>query len=452
MKRNPGDSPRTPQTSLERPVALNNFDKSKSAMAPGANKLAGGVSSNFRAGVVPVALVIDRGEGAELIDIDGNRLIDYYMAMGPIILGHNPPKVIEAVKRQLDKGIIFASQVDVEFEAAELVCQLVPCAERVRFVGSGTEAVQAGFRLARGATGRNLVIKFEGHYHGWLDNVLISNSPSLEAAGSEESPNAVPLTKGQDPAAYENMVVLPWNNLELLQKRLAKRDIACVIMEPAMCNTGAIMPKPGYLEGVRKACTETGTILIFDEVITGFRVTAGGAQKHFGVTPDMATFGKAIANGFPVAALAGRADLLDQLAPGKVVHGGTYNGHPVNMAATVATLKELATGEAYAKIAVQGKKLMEGIGTILRDHQVPNRIQGFPGIFHVALGTSDEITDYRSSMKMDKGRYVKLAGAMVERGVRALERGSWFLSGAHDDATIDRTLAIVEDAVKSTLR
>ncbi|MBM3547651.1 MAG: aminotransferase class III-fold pyridoxal phosphate-dependent enzyme [Alphaproteobacteria bacterium] len=433
-------------------MALNKFEKSKAAMARGTKSTAGGVNSNFRAGIAPTPLVIDRGEGAYLYDVDGNKIIDYYLGMGPIILGHNPPTVIEAAKKQLDKGILFASQVESEFEAAEWVTKLVPCAERVRFAGSGTEVVQAAFRLARAATGRNIVAKFEGHYHGWLDNVLISNSPSLEAAGPADAPNAVPLSPGQDPAAYQNMAVLPWNNLEAVQKRLAKRDVAAIIMEPAMCNTSAIHPKAGYLEGVRKACTETGTVLIFDEVITGFRVTAGGAQKFFGVTPDLATFGKAIANGFPVAALAGRADLMDQMVPGKVVHGGTYNGHPVTMAATVATLKELDKGDVYKTIEKNGKRLMEGISNILRDHQVPNRVQGFPGIFHVALGTSEPINDYRDSTKTDKARFLKLTHAMVERGVRVLDRGAWFMSGAHDDAVVDQTLQVVEDSVRSALR
>jgi glutamate-1-semialdehyde 2,1-aminomutase len=452
MKRKLTDSRRHSRESEETGMALNTFEKSKAAMARGVKRTAGGVNSNFRAGIAPTPLVIDRGEGAWLIDVDGNRIVDYYLGMGPIILGHNPPKVIEAAKKQLDKGILFASQVEAEFEAAEWVNKLVPCAERVRFAGSGTEVVQAAFRLARAATGRMIVGKFEGHYHGWLDNVLISNSPSLEAAGPADAPNAVPLSPGQDPKAYENMVVLPWNDLEAVRKRLAKKDVAAIIMEPAMCNTSAIQPKPGYLEGVRKVCSETGTILIFDEVITGFRVSAGGAQKHFGVTPDLATFGKAIANGFPVAALAGRADLMDQLVPGKVVHGGTYNGHPVNMAATVATLKELATGEPYRIIEKNGRRLMEGIGTILRDHQVPNRVQGFPGIFHVALGTSEPITNYRDSLKTDKPRFLKLTHAMVERGVRVLDRGAWFLSAAHDDAVVDRTLEVVEDAVRAALR
>ncbi|MBM3532225.1 MAG: aminotransferase class III-fold pyridoxal phosphate-dependent enzyme [Alphaproteobacteria bacterium] len=433
-------------------MALNKFEKSKAAMARGAKVLGGGTNSNFRAGVSPTPLVIDRGEGAYLYDVDGNRHVDYYLAMGPIILGHNPPGVIEAAKRQLDKGIIFASQVEAEFEAGEWVQKLVPCAERVRFAGSGTEVVQAAFRLARAATGRNVIVKFEGHYHGWLDNVLLSVGPAADAAGPADAPNLVPGSPGMDPMASKNVNVLPWNNLEKLKERLSRRDVAAVIMEPAMCNTSAIRPKDGYLEGVRKACTETGTVLIFDEVITGFRVSAGGAQKVLGVTPDLATFGKAIANGFPVAAIAGRADLMDSMVPGKVVHGGTYNGHPVNMAATVAVLSELAKGDVYRKIEKSGKRLMEGIGTILRDHQVPNRVQGFPGIFHVALGTSDPITDYRDSLKSDKARYVKLTGAMVERGVRALERGAWFLSGAHDDAVIDETLQVVEDSVRAALR
>jgi glutamate-1-semialdehyde 2,1-aminomutase len=430
-------------------MPMNTFEGSKLKMAAAAQHLAGGVSSNFRLGISPTPLVIHTAYGPYVIDADLNRLIDYYLGMGPMILGHNPPSIIKAAKLQLDRGILFAGQTEVEFEAAKLVCELVPCAERVRFGSSGTEVIQAALRLARAATGRQTIIKFEGHYHGWLDNVQWSVAPTKEACGAAERPTKVPGTVGQDPTSADQLEILGWNNLSAVVERLARGDVAAVIMEPAMCNTSAIAPRTGYLEGVREACSRTGTILIFDEVITGFRLSSGGAQKLFGVTPDLATFGKAIANGFPVAALAGQANLMERFVTGGVMHGGTYNGHPVNMAATVATLHELAKGEVYASIERRGRRLMDGITAILRRMEIPARIQGFPGIFHVAFGVTKPIETYRDTFSIDRARYVRFTTALLERGVRALERGAWFLSSEHDDAVVEKTLNAVESAAKA---
>ena len=367
--------------------------------------------------------------------------------MGPMILGHSPPAVIEAVRRQLEKGILFAGQTDVEFEAAQLFCSIVPCAERVRFTGSGSESVQAAIRLARAATGRSVILKFEGHYHGWLDNILWSTAPPLDCAGPAGRPSKVIGSAGQDPRTGETIEVLGWNDLEAVRARLAQGDVAGLIMEPAMCNSSAIAPRPSYLEGVRQACTKAATVLIFDEVITGFRLAAGGAQALFGVTPDLAVFGKALANGFPVAAIAGRADLMDLFVTGGVMHGGTYNSHPVGMAATVATLNELKKGEVYRRIARSGRRLMDGLTGLLAERQIAARCQGFPGIFHLSLGSTEPVETYRDVLTRDRAAYVRLTAAMVEHGVRALERGAWFLSGEHDDAVIDRTLEIAEAAL-----
>jgi len=236
------------------PEQLLEFDESRRRLAEAAQFLAGGVSSNFRLGMQPTPLVFDRGDGAYLIDADGNRLIDYYLGMGPMILGHRPEPVIEAVRRQIERGILFGGQSEIEFEAAELVCGMLPSAEKVRFSSSGSEAVQAALRLARAATGRGTIVKFEGHYHGWLDNIHWSIGPTLEQAGPADAPVPVPASIGQDPLVGESLAVLPWNNLELLAARLQLGDIAAVIMEPAMCNTSAILPAPGYLEGVRQLC------------------------------------------------------------------------------------------------------------------------------------------------------------------------------------------------------
>jgi glutamate-1-semialdehyde 2,1-aminomutase len=427
---------------------MNSFERSKEKMKEAGRYLAGGVSSNFRLGISPTPLVIQRGEGPYVIDADGNRLIDYYLGMGPMILGHNPPAIIEAARSQLERGILFAGQTEVEFEAARLVCELVPCAERVRFGSSGTEVIQAALRLARAATGRQTIIKFEGHYHGWLDNVQWSVAPAPELCGPPDRPAKVPGTLGQDVRSGDHLEVLGWNDLQVIARRLSQGDVAAVIMEPGMCNTSAIAPRAGYLEGVREACTQAGTVLIFDEVITGFRLSAGGAQKLFKVTPDLATFGKAIANGFPVAALAGRADFMDRFVNAGVMHGGTYNAHPVNMAATVATLRELSRGDVYASIERSGRRLMDGIAGILQGHSIPARVQGFPGIFHVALGVTKPIETFRDTFAVDRARYVRFTTALIERGVRALERGAWFLSREHDDAVIDRTLEIVDSAAR----
>jgi glutamate-1-semialdehyde 2,1-aminomutase len=222
-------------------------------------------------------------------------------------------------------------------------------------------------------------------------------------------------------------------------------------MEPIMCNQNVIMPDAGYIEGVRRICSETGTILIFDEVITGFRVAPGGAQSLLGVTPDLAVFGKAIANGLPVAAIAGRADLMDLMVTRRVMHGGTYNAHPLGMAATVATLTALADGSVHDRIAVRGRRLMEGFQTVLRNRQVAARVQGLPQIFHVTLGVRDPIHNYRDQVNADKAAYVRLTTALLGHGVRALERGAWFLSLAHDDAAIDATIEAFDRAVAEVL-
>jgi glutamate-1-semialdehyde 2,1-aminomutase len=440
-----------PQSKLLRNVSTTaplTFDESKRRMAEAARWIAGGVNSNFRAGIAPTPLVIERGEGPYLIDADGNRLIDYYLGMGPMILGHSPASVKAAVAEQLERGLLFAAQCEIEIEAARLVCALVPCAERLRFASSGSEAVQAAIRLARAATGRKIIVKFEGHYHGWMDNILWSVAPAPKAAGPREAPNAVAASNGQDEEAGRNTIVLPWNDLAALEKRLAGDDVALVIMEPVMCNSGGILPLPGYLEGVRAACTRHGTVLLFDEVITGFRLAAGGAQQRLGVTPDLATFGKAIANGFPVAALAGRADLLDRFATGGIVHGGTYNAQPISMAATVATLKELADPAVFADLERRGRRLMDGLAGALREAGVTARISGFPQIFNVALDVSGAAHDYRDLADVNKARYVAFTTALLRRGVRALERGAWFLSTAHDDAVIEATIAAAHDAAR----
>ncbi len=400
----------------------------------------GGVTSDFRLGVSPTPLVVQRAEGPYLYDIDGHRLIDYYLGMGPMMLGHRPQAIVDAAIAQLDDGILFGAQSEIEYEAARLVVEMVPCAELVRFGTTGTEANETAFRLARAATGRTTIVAFEGHYHGWLDNIAWSAAQLGGELGA--------FSKGQDVNAIRSLEVLPWNDADRLVDRLSARDVAGVIMEPAMCNTSAIAPRPGYLEAAREACNAYGTVLIFDEVITGFRLAPGGAQELLGVTPDLATFGKALANGFPVSCIAGRRELMDLIGgPGKVVHAGTYNGQAVGMAVTVATLKTLRDGSVYPTLERRGQRLMDGLRTLLEEHSLPGVVQGWPQIFHLALGRSTPIFDHRDSLSSDRELYVRFTSALLERGVRALERGAWFLSVTHDDDVIDATLEAVDAAL-----
>jgi glutamate-1-semialdehyde 2,1-aminomutase len=423
------------------------FDGSAKLIAQSAAHIAGGVNSNFRIGMAGGPLVFQRGDGPYLIDADGNRLIDYYCGMGAMVLGHTPASVQQAVKDQVDKGILYAGQSEIEFEAAKILCERIPSAQRIRFGSSGSEVAQAAFRLARAATGKRIILKFEGHYHGWFDNILWSTAPAQNAAGPEDAPVLVAGSKGQDLIDAAGLDVIGWNDLGKLEARLAKGDIAGVIMEPAMCNQGAIAPAAGYLEGALAACRKHGAILIFDEVITGFRLGRNSAQGRFGVTPDLSIFAKAIANGFPVAAIVGRADLLDLFATGGVLHGGTFNAQPVTMAAMVATQKAL-TSEHYEKSSKCGVRLRDGIAKILKDGGIKAQVTGFELMFHVGFGLDAPARNYRDLLASDKARYVQFAHALLKRGVRVLERGAWFVSSAHDDTVVDATLDAVRGAAQ----
>ena len=423
------------------------FDRSAALIADAAHTIAGGVNSNFRIGMAGGPLVFKRGEGPYLLDVNGNWLIDYYCGMGAMILGHSPKGVQQAVKEQVDKGILYAGQSEIEFEAAKILCERIPSAQRIRFGSSGSEVAQAAFRLARAATGKRVILKFEGHYHGWFDNILWSTAPAQNAAGPEDAPVLVPGSVGQDAMDAAGLDVIGWNNLARLEARLERGDVAGVIMEPAMCNQGAIAPAPGFLEGALNACRKHGAILIFDEVITGFRLGRQGAQGRFCVTPDLSIFAKAVANGFPVAAIMGRADLLDLFATGGVLHGGTFNAQPVTMAAMVATQAALVP-EQYEAASARGVRLRDGVAQILQEAGLKAQVTGFELMFHVGFGLDAPARNYRDLLRSDKALYVKFAHALLKRGVRVLERGAWFVSFAHDDGVIDATLDAVRGAAK----
>lgn len=422
------------------------FIASKKTVEEGADFVSGGVNSGYRVGLRPNPLVFTSAHGATLTDIDGNTLIDYFLGMGPMLLGHSPSVVIEAAKKQLDISLLVGGQTPIEYRAAKLVLEQMPGADLVRFASSGSEAVQVAFRVARAASKRKKIIKFEGHYHGWLDNVLWSVAPDLVLAGDPLHPNAVAGTEGQE--VGENLVVLPWNNAEMIEEELKKGQIAGIIMEPIMFNSGGILPLPGYLERVRQLCTQYGAVLIFDEVITGFRVCAGGAQEKLGVVPDLTILGKAIANGFAVAAIIGKREYMDLIGSGKVMHGGTYNTQSVSMAATVATLETIASGTPHKIIDETGTSLINGLREEFEKAGVQHEIIGFPAVFNLRFDLKGPI-DYRSAIKANRERYMNFAHELLTRGIRILPRGTWFLSSAHENSDIDKTLSAVRDVIKS---
>jgi glutamate-1-semialdehyde 2,1-aminomutase len=317
-------------TTTQPPSTTRTLDRSRALFARAQAVLAGGVSSDARR-ATPPPLYVDRAEGPRLWDVDGNEYIDHVLGQGPLILGHSHPVITAAVQAQAARGQAYSAQHEREVEVAETICRLVPCAERIRFNSVGSEAIHAAWRLARAFTDRDRILKFEGHYHGWLDPALYSVHPPIEQAGPASAPVAVPGTRGQAPFGAEGLAVAPWNNLDALAEVLDRYEgeIAAVTLEPILCNTGCISPRPGYLEAVQDLCHQHGALLIFDEVITGFRVAPGGAQELLGVTPDLAVFGKAVAGGYPLAVLAGTAEVMDLISRGEVGHAGTFNSNPI---------------------------------------------------------------------------------------------------------------------------
>src|SRR5918993_2418992 len=357
---------------------MRRYDKSIELYERTKRYLAGGVSSNVRYASTPVPLFFARGEGARLYDVDGNVHIDYVLGNGPAILGHAPKPVIDAVARSLADGQVYAAQHPREPELAERLCRLLPGAEVVRFATSGTEAVLMAMRLARAFTGRDKILKFEGHYHGWSDQAYISARPSLNEAGPADEPVPVAGSPGIPASVLQDVVVAGWNDLGALEAAFERHagQIAAVIMEPVMVNGGAVVPEPGYLAGGRDLCRAQGALFICDEVITGFRVALRGAQGWLGVTADLAIYAKAVAAGFPLAMVAGRRDVMDTLLDKGVMHGGTYNGNVQSLAAAIAALyePERDDGAVYRDLEARGTRLMQGLAAICGKHKVAARV------------------------------------------------------------------------------
>ncbi len=411
--------------------------------------IAGGVSSDIRRSTTAAPpLYVDRAKGSRLWDVDGNEYVDFVLGQGPLLFGHSHPRIVDAVTRQLSRGQTYSAQHALEVEVAELVCELVPCAELVRFNSVGSEAVQAAWRLARGLTGRPKVVKFEGHYHGWYDAASFSVHPAVADAGPRERPRAVPGSLGQLPSAADGLIIAPWNDLAALERILDDHEdqVAAVVMEPLLCNSGCIDPDMEFLRGVRERTRRDGIVLIFDEVITGFRLAPGGAQEWFGVVPDLAVFGKAIAGGLPLSCIAGTEEVMRPIAEGRVAHAGTFNANPVVMAAAAAALGMIREGgdAMYAPLRERGRRLADGIAERAAAAGVDVLTSGPGPVVQTYHTDRAEIRDYRDFAEVDAARARAFHAALLERGVNMVGRGLWFLSTAHDDDDIDRALAAVD--------
>lgn len=400
----------------------------------------GGVNSPVRAfnGVGGTPRFIERAEGAYLYDVDGKPYIDYVGSWGPMILGHAHPAVIAAVKSQADKGLSFGAPTELEIRMAERLCELVPSLEQVRMVNSGTEATMSAIRLARGATGRDLLVKFEGCYHGHADALLVK-------AGSGALTLGVPTSPGVPAEVAAHTLTLPFNDADAVADCFAQQgdQIACVIVEPVAGNMNCIPPQPGFLEALRAQCSAHGAILIFDEVMTGFRVALGGAQAYYGVTPDLTTLGKIVGGGMPVGAFGGRREIMQQLAPaGPVYQAGTLSGNPLAMAAGLATLDGISEAGFYTELSQRTETLCAGIQHAADAAGIALTSQSVGAMFGLFFTDQTEISRFDQVMACDTQRFARFFHAMLDQGVNlapsAFEAG--FMSAAHSTADIQATI------------
>ncbi len=428
-----------------------NFERSISAFARAKNVIAGGVNSSVRAfkavGGTPVFM--QRGNGATIVDVDGHEFVDYVLSWGPLILGHAHPAVVKAVQGAAARGSSFGAPTEAETELAELICAMVPSVERVRFTSSGTEATMNAIRLARGYTRREKIVKFAGCYHGAAD-------PFLIAAGSSALALGVPNSPGVTAGTAADTIALPYNDVEAVESAFERHrgTIAAVIVEPYVGNMGLVLPLPGYLQRLRELCTQHSALLIFDEVMTGFRVARGGVQEREGILPDLTTLGKVIGGGLPVGAFGGRAEIMAYLTPdGPVFHAGTLSGNPLAMAAGLATLKTIRDDATlYERLEVLTKLLVDGLHQILEKHGVAH-CGAYAGSMFGIFFTSGPVIDLESAMKSNAGLYAKYFHAMLDRGIylapSPYEAG--FVSTAHTTRDIERTIGAADAAMTEVL-
>lgn len=431
------------------------YQKSAALFAKACELIPGGVNSTARAtwsGWEPHPLFVKEGLGSRVTDADDNTYIDYLLGLGPMILGHRPPKVTQAVVDCIQStGTVFAMPHEEETRLAERVTAAIPSVERLRLCNTGTEAVIYALRLARTFTGRSKVIRFEGMYHGFSDGVYWSKHPNLDRAGPDRAPVPVAQGPGMPKWVEQNLIILPWNDLELLRETFAREgdQIAAVLTEPVMCNTGCILPLPGFLEGMRELCDQHGSVLVFDEVITGFRIGLAGAQGKLGLRPDLSIFAKGLGGGFPVAALGGRKDIMELVAKGVVSMAGTYSANAIAVAAANAAMDELTAPGAYEGLYARCDLLLDGLRKILADSGLPAHVVGMGPVLQVWF-SPEPIHNYRDAARHCNHDMFRLWWeGCLDRGV-LFHPGAYenlFVSFAHSTADIEQTLAVAKDVV-----
>jgi len=398
-----------------------------------------GVSSTPRATQLPVPIVVERGEGARVFDPDGNAFVDYALGYGPLILGHSPGPILEAVRAELLKGLRTASVHSGEAELAELIAECVPSAEMTSFVSTGTEAIQLALRIARATTGRTKIVKFRANYHGWFDNVHVANAMGQDGAS----------TLGQDPGAAASITLVDWGDADALEAVLDD-SFAAVLVEPAAVNAGCFEPPAGFLQRLRAATRRVGVQLIFDEVITGFRLALGGAQERYGVSPDLTVLGKALGGGLPISAVSGTREAMQVLASGRLMHRGTFNGNPLSIAAAIACLRMLKEQREtlYPR--------MDAYAARLCGHLNAEAVRHGAGVFARQAGPAFQIfaatmpvDSLADTAHADKQAILTFTGALLRQGVLTLPRGLCYLSGAHTAHDIEATEAGISAAVKA---
>jgi glutamate-1-semialdehyde 2,1-aminomutase len=407
--------------------------------------LPGGVNSPVRAmrQIDREPIFIERGEGCELVDVDGNRYLDWVGSWGPLILGHAHPAVLAAVETAAVSGTSFGAATEAEVELAEEVVARVPSAEMIRMTSSGTEAAMSAIRLARAATEREVVVKFAGAYHGHSDGLLAE-------AGSGIATLALPASAGVSAAQTAATVVVPWNDPAALERALADHPVAAVILEPIAANMGVVPPLDGFLEHAAATARDSGALLIFDEVITGFRVASGGAQQLYGVEPDLTVLGKILGGGLPAAAFAGPRDLIERIAPaGDVYQAGTLSGNPLATAAGLATLRQLDAA-AYERLAELTERLRAGLAGLAADR--PLQLVSAPGLLTLFF-SPEPVVDFAGAAACDLAAHARFCRALLARGVYPppSQFEAWFVSLAHDEATVDRTLEAAAEALEESL-
>ncbi|AHF14616.1 aspartate aminotransferase family protein [Niabella soli] len=429
---------------------MTRYQQSKQLLERAGKVLAGGVSSEFRKYNHPHALFYLSAKGSRIVDVDNNEYLDFTLSQGPMILGHSHPEVLEAVANYSVRGQLYAGQHLQELELAEKIAELIPSAERIRFCLDGSEAVQTALRVARAKTGKNKFLRFEGHYHGWLDNVAWGiSAPDPEALGAVNDPVAFPWSQGIVPSTRDEFFICSWNNLKLLEEQLERHhhEIAAIITEPVMCNNGCIEPEDGFLKGMRKLCDQYGIALIFDEVITGFRLGLGGAQSFYNIVPDLSVFAKAMGSGYPISAIVGKYEWMELIEKSIVIHAGTMNSSCPMIAASLATLRVLERDNPYPQLFALGQRLMDGLRNAAKQSGQNLIVTGPGPMFVTAFGGGEMMRNYRDTLKTDRLKLSRFIAAMHDRNIRIIGRGLWYISAAHTEEDIDHAIKIATEVL-----